>query len=500
LGIAPGVLPPGPLNAITDVAGVKVGHVTLIEGTDVRTGVTAILPHGDNLFQDKVPAGFAVANGFGKLVGSTQLAELGEIETPIVLTNTLAVPAAAEAVIAWTLSQPGNEKVVSVNPIAGETNDSRLNDIRRRSVTPEIVLQAIVNSHAGEVAEGTTGAGTGTVAFGWKGGIGTSSRRLPAALGSYTVGVLVQANFGGVLQVMGLPVGQALGRYYLRDAVSERDAGGSIMIVAATDAPLSDRNLTRLARRAFAGLARTGASFSDGSGDYAIAFSTAEAVRRTPLRRSKPATVTELPNPLVSPLFEAVIEATEEAIYNALCMATTLTGYRGATIEALPLEPIAESIAQRPAQMHPQGGKMRYVFSTTNTTRYRFPTHVNDLVLDRSEATVTEVFIVVLDPGEAPPLHRHPDTEQIFYMLEGEAELRIGADTAERFRVKPGDVVRIPPDTLHMIVNDGATPVRYLSIDAFPGHRPLDEPTWDDHVRGNCAANGWDYDSVRQSR
>ena len=375
LGIAPGILPPGPLNALTDVAGVKVGHVTLIEGTDIRTGVTAILPHGGNLFQDKVPAGIAVANGFGKLVGSTQIAELGEIETPIVLTNTLAVPAAAEAAIAWTLSRPGNEKVVSVNPVAGETNDSRLNDIRRRSVTPEMVLQAIVNSQDGPVAEGTTGAGTGTVAFGWKGGIGTSSRRLPAALGGYTVGVLVQANFGGVLQVLGLPVGQALGRYYLRDVVAEdaavargdadvrgnliapNDADGSVMIVTATDAPLSDRNLARLARRAFAGLARTGASFADGSGDYAIAFSTAEVVRRTPLRRSRLATMAELPNALVSPLFESVIEATEEAIYNALFMATTLTGYRGATVEALPLESLAESLAQRFAQIHPQGGK-----------------------------------------------------------------------------------------------------------------------------------------------
>jgi len=375
LGIAPGILPPGPLNALTDVAGVKVGHVTLIEGTDIRTGVTAILPHGGNLFQDKVPAGIAVANGFGKLVGSTQIAELGEIETPIVLTNTLAVPAAAGAAITWTLSRPGNEKVVSVNPVAGETNDSRLNDIRRRSVTPEMVLQAIVNSQDGPVAEGTTGAGTGTVAFGWKGGIGTSSRRLPAALGGYTVGVLVQANFGGVLQVLGLPVGQALGRYYLRDVVAEdaavargdadvrgnlitpNDADGSVMIVTATDAPLSDRNLARLARRAFAGLARTGASFADGSGDYAIAFSTAEVVRRTPLRRSRLATMAELPNALVSPLFESVIEATEEAIYNALFMATTLTGYRGATVEALPLEPLAESLAQRLAQIHPQGGK-----------------------------------------------------------------------------------------------------------------------------------------------
>ncbi len=244
LGIAPGVLPPGPLNAITDVAGVRVGHFTLIEGDAVRTGVTAILPHGGNLYQDRVPAGLAVGNGFGKLIGGTQLVELGEIETPIVLTNTLAAPQAAEAIIAWTLAQPGNEEIVSVNAVVGETNDSRLNDIRRRSITPEHALQAIENAQDGPIAEGCVGAGTGTVAFGWKGGIGTSSRRLPAAEGGYTSGVLVQANFGGVLQMAGIPVGQALGRYYLRDIVERGDADGSIMIVVATDAPLSDRNLT----------------------------------------------------------------------------------------------------------------------------------------------------------------------------------------------------------------------------------------------------------------
>ncbi len=344
LGIRPGVLPPGPLNAITDVDGVRAGHATLIEGDATRTGVTAILPHGDNLFQDKVPAGLAVGNGFGKLMGSTQLVELGELETPIVLTNTLAVPQAGQAVVAWTLSQPGNAAVVSVNPIVGETNDSRLNDIRHPAVTPDHVLQAIAAAQPGPVEEGTVGAGTGTVAFGWKGGIGTSSRRLPPVLDGYTVGVLVQANFGGVLQMTGVPVGQALGQYYLRDVVERGDADGSIMIVVATDAPLSDRNLTRLARRALAGLARTGAAFSDGSGDYALAFSTAPSVRRTPERRSQLATVTELPNALVSPLFEAAIEATEEAIYNALCMATTLTGYRGMTVEALPLDRVAALI------------------------------------------------------------------------------------------------------------------------------------------------------------
>ncbi len=342
LGLAPGVLSPGPLNAITDVAGVRIGHVTLIAGDAVRTGVTAILPHGGNLYRERVPAGLAVANGFGKLMGGTQVAELGELETPIVLTNTLAVPKAAEAAITWTLAQPGNEAVVSVNPLVGETNDSRLNDIRRRSVTVEHVLHAIETAQDGTVAEGSVGAGTGTVAFGWKGGIGTSSRRLPVALGGYTIGVLVQANFGGVLQMAGAPVGQRLGRYYLREALEAGDADGSIMIIAATDAPLSDRNLTRLARRAFAGLARTGAAFSDGSGDYAIVFSTAEDVRRTPARRDRLTTVAELPNAAMSPLFEAVIEATEEAIYNALCMAVTMTGYRGATVEALPLDHIRQ--------------------------------------------------------------------------------------------------------------------------------------------------------------
>ncbi len=340
LGLAPGVLPPGPLNALTDVAGVRVGHITLIEGDAVRTGVTAILPHGGNLYQDRTPAGLAVGNGFGKLTGSTQVVELGEIETPIVLTNTLAVPQAAEALIAWTLAQPDNEGAVSINPVVGETNDSRLNDIRRRSITPQHVLDALAAAQDGPVVEGCVGAGTGTVAFGWKGGIGTSSRRLPAALAGYTVGVLVQANFGGVLQMGGAPVGLALGRYYLQDVVATGDADGSIMIVIATDAPLSDRNLARLARRALAGLARTGAAMSDGSGDYALAFSTAETVRRTLARRTQLATVTELPNAALSPLFEATIEATEEAIYNALCMATTLTGYRGTTVEALPLAAI----------------------------------------------------------------------------------------------------------------------------------------------------------------
>ena len=339
LGIIPGILLTGPRNAITDVAGVRVGHFTLIEGDSTRTGATAILPHGGNLFQDKVPAGVAVGNGFGKLMGSTQIVELGEIETPIVLTNTLAVPRAADAVLDYTLSQPGNEQVGSVNVVVGETNDGWLNDIRARRLTADEIRIAIEGAAEGDVQEGAIGAGTGTVAFGWKGGIGTSSRVLPKSLGGWTLGALVQSNFGGVLQMAGIPVGQALGQYYLKNALDKGNADGSIMIVLATDAPLSDRNLTRLARRALAGLARTGASFSDGSGDYALAFSTAEAVHRTPVRRSHVTPYPEVPNAQISPLFQAAIEATEEAIYNSLCMAETMAGYRG-TVEALPLEKV----------------------------------------------------------------------------------------------------------------------------------------------------------------
>ena len=336
LGIAPGILPPGEWNAIRDVRGVKVGHVTLIEGDDVRTGVTAILPHDRNIFQEKVPAGIVVGNGFGKLMGSTQVEELGEIETPILLTNTLAVPRAAEAVIDWTLAQEGNQAVQSVNPVVGETNDGTLNNIRRMSVTKEDVLQAMEAASSGPVTEGCVGAGTGTVCFGWKGGIGTSSRILSQNLGGYTLGALVQTNFGGVLQIDGIPVGKKRGRYSLRSELDRSSEDGSIMIVLATDAPLSDRNLKRLARRGLAGLARTGASMTNGSGDYAIAFSTAEEVRRTPERRSQVWAYPEVPNDLISPLFQAAIEATEEAIYNSLCMAETMTGYRGVKVAALP--------------------------------------------------------------------------------------------------------------------------------------------------------------------
>ena len=335
LGINPGILPTGKWNAITDVDGVKVGHVTLIEGDDIRTGVTAILPHDGNLHQEKVPAGIVVGNGFGKSVGSTQVDELGEIETPVVLTNTLSVPRAAEALIDWTLLQPGNEEVRSVNPIVGETNDGVLNNIRKMTVTKDHVLQAITGASTGPVTEGCVGAGTGTVCFGWKGGIGTSSRFLRTKLGGYTLGALVQTNFGGILQIDGIPVGKNLGQHYLKSDLENAD--GSIMIVLATDVPLSDRNLKRLAQRGLAGLARTGASISNGSGDYVIAFSTSKDVRRTPQRRSQVGSYPEVPNDLMSPLFEAAIEAAEEAIYNSLCMAETMTGFRGVTVQALPI-------------------------------------------------------------------------------------------------------------------------------------------------------------------
>jgi D-aminopeptidase len=350
-GIEIGILAPGPLNAITDVAGVRVGHVTLNEGGSVRTGVTAVLPHAGNLYLDKVPAGFAVANGYGKFMGSTQIAELGEIETPILLTNTLNVPEAAAGIVEWTLRQPGNEEVRSVNAVVGETNDGFLNDIRSRPVTRDHALAAIAAARDGPVAEGSVGAGTGTIAFGWKGGIGTSSRRLPPRLGGWTVGVLVQANYGGVLSIAGLPVGQALGQYYLSDALQSAAGDGSVIVVVATDAPLSDRNLERLARRAFLGIARTGSPITNGSGDYAVAFSTHEGVRRTPARRESAAQVEELPNEAVSPLFEAVVEATEEAVVNALFAAEPMEGHRG-RIEALPIERVLQ--LWRDARREPQ--------------------------------------------------------------------------------------------------------------------------------------------------
>ena len=348
VGVAVGVLPTGPLNAITDVDGVLVGHTTLIRGDNVRTGVTAILPHGGNLFREKVPGAVFVSNGFGKLAGSTQVNELGEIETPIILTSTLSVPRVADFVIDYMLALPGNEDVQSINPLVAETNDGYLNDIRGRHISRDDVFSALKSAKSGAVEEGSVGAGTGTVAFGFKGGIGTASRKLPARLGGFTVGVLVQSNFGGVLTINGAPVGRELGRYYLKDeladAASERQPqnqpDGSIIIVIATDAPLDARNLNRMAARAMMGLARTGAAGSNGSGDYAIAFSTAADVRVRPLsqnERNTARSVKTLANDAVSPLFLAVIEATEEAIYNSLFRATTTTG-RGRTVEALPLD------------------------------------------------------------------------------------------------------------------------------------------------------------------
>lgn len=338
-GIAFGVLPTGPLNAITDVAGVKVGQVTLIEGTNVRTGVTAILPHGGNVYQDKVPAGFSVGNAYGKFIGSTQIKELGEIETPILLTNTLNVPEAAAGIIEWTLKQPGNEEVRSVNAVVGETNDGTLNDIRGRHATPANAIAAIDAARTGPVQEGAVGAGTGTIAFSWKGGIGTSSRKLPANLGGWTVGVLVQTNYGGVLQVAGVPVGQALGQYYLKDELSKASGDGSCIVVIATDAPLSDRNLERLAHRGLLGIARTGSPMTNGSGEYAVAFSTNLDVRRTSERRAKPSAIDDLPNDQMSPLFEAAVEAAEEAAINSLFAATPMDG-NGRQIDALPVDQV----------------------------------------------------------------------------------------------------------------------------------------------------------------
>ena len=337
LGIQVGVLPPGPLNAITDVAGVSVGQTTLIKGDSVRTGVTAILPHAGNLFQEKVPGAVFVGNAFGKIIGSTQVNELGEIETPILLTSTLSTSRVADALVTYMIGLPGNEDVQSVNPLVGETNDGYLNDIRSRPIAAEDVLSAIRGAKTGLVEEGCVGAGTGTVAFGFKGGIGTSSRQLPAALGGYTVGVLVQTNFGGILTIAGAPVGRELGNYYLKSAADgDRQANGSIMMVAATDAPIDHRNLSRLAARAMMGLARTGSSGTNGSGDFVIAFSTATGVRiHADRKQDQPRML--LSNEDMSPLFEAVIEATEESIYNSLFLAHDVSG-RGHTVKALPLK------------------------------------------------------------------------------------------------------------------------------------------------------------------
>jgi D-aminopeptidase len=342
LGVVVGVLPPGPLNAITDVPGVRVGQVTLTSGDSINTGVTVVMPGGSNPFRDKVPAAMVVGNGFGKLMGFTQVQELGELESPVVLTCTLCVPRAADATLTYLLGLPGNEAVRSINVVVGETNDGTLNDIRSRPIAERDVLRAISQARPGPVAQGSVGAGRGTMAFGFKGGIGTSSRKLSDRLGGWTIGALVQTNFGGILQIAGAPVGLELGRYYLKEELvpeaGERGRGkgegldspdGSCMIVLATDAPIEHRSLSRLARRALAGLARTGSSMSNGSGDYVIAFSTVPVLRQG----SEP----QVTNEALSPLFEAAIEVTEEAIYNSLFMATTVRGYRG-TATALPLD------------------------------------------------------------------------------------------------------------------------------------------------------------------
>jgi D-aminopeptidase len=336
LGVAPGTLAPGERNAITDVAGVRVGQRTLCEGDGIRTGVTVVLPHGGDPYDERVPAGLFVANGFGKLAGATQVQELGELETPIALTNTLSVPEAAAALIEWTLALPGHHDVRSVNPFVGETNDGVLNDIRARVLRPGHVLEALAAASEGTVDEGCVGGGTGTVALGFKAGIGTASRRAPTPWGEAIVGVLVQANFGGVLRCDGLRVGERLGRVAVRGRGEADGCDGSAMIVVATDAPLSDRNLRRLAVRAMAGMARTGAAFAHGSGDYALAFSTAPEVRRLERGRARERAA-PWPNESLSALAPAAIEATEEAILNALCMAQTTRGHAGSVAPALPL-------------------------------------------------------------------------------------------------------------------------------------------------------------------
>ncbi len=379
LGITPGILSPGALNAITDVEGVLVGHHTLVDGDDTRTGITAILPHHGNMFRERVPAAVYVGNGFGKALGFTQVQELGELETPLALTNTLSIFNAAHGVADYVLNQQGNEDARSVNPVVGETNDGFLNDIRARVINTEHVYKAIESAESGQVAEGNVGAGTGTRALGFKAGIGTSSRQLPESRGGYTVGVLVQSNFGGILTVDGVPVGEELGNHYMSDEVPyevsseieaadtnmgdlnlevepsrqstesvqstdryDYDVDGSIMIVVATDAPVTSRNLRRLAKRAMLGVARTGGFASNGSGDYVIAFSTHADVRRTIDSESDVTEIRERSNSAMSPLFLAAVEATEEAILNSIFMAESMTGHEGRTMEAIPVNEVME--------------------------------------------------------------------------------------------------------------------------------------------------------------
>ena len=345
VGVTIGTMPPGPRNAITDVDGVGVGHATLAEGTRLHTGVTAIVPHAGNLYRQRVPAAIVVGNGYGKLAGITQVQELGELETPILLTGTLSTWKVADATVDWLLRQPGMDNVRSINPVVGETNDGYLSDIRARPLTPALVEQALTHLSHGDVEEGTVGAGAGTVAFGWKGGIGTSSRRLAQGEGGYTVGVLVQSNFGGVLTIAGVPVWRVLpdpaAHARSLKAPPPSSGDGSIMIVVATDAPLDAAQLQRLARRALVGLARTGSVMSNGSGDYVIAFSTARDNRRDPDAAVQPAR--SVAGDATTPLFQATAEATEEAIVNSLFRAQTVHGHRG-TAAALPLQPVIEAL------------------------------------------------------------------------------------------------------------------------------------------------------------
>ncbi len=346
IGITIGILPTGEWNGITDVEGVMVGHTTLITGDSIRTGITVILPHDGNMFREKVPAAIYVGNGFGKLLGVIQVRELGEIETPVALTNTLNVFKVANGLIDYTLSIPENKNVRSINPVVGETNDGGLNDIQKRAVSAEHVFSALKSAKSGPVAEGNVGAGTGTVCFGFKGGIGTSSRKLPENLGGFTVGVLVQSNFGGVLQINGVKVGQKLDRYPYKRQLEQNNGDGSCAIVVCSDAPLSPRNLQRLAKRALLGLARTGGYMSNGSGDYVIAFSTYKSNRKNMQDRTAIQNIDDLSNDRMSPLFLAVVEATEEAIYNSLFKAETMTGFRGKQVKELPLETVIPWLKQ----------------------------------------------------------------------------------------------------------------------------------------------------------
>lgn len=345
-GFPTGIFETGKYNAITDVPGVTVGHVTCIEGDSIRTGVTAIVPHQGNIFSNKVPAAIYVGNGFGKLAGVTQVRELGNIETPVILTNTLSVAAGIEGAIRYTLMQPGCEHERSVNAVVGETNDGHLNDIRQMRVTPQMVIDAITSAHGGPVEQGNVGAGTGTICFGFKGGIGTSSRVLPASLGGYTVGVLAQTNYGGILEIDGVQVGQKLQKHdFINHVRKNENVDGSCMMVVITDAPLDSRNLERVAKRAMMGMAKTGGIASNGSGDYVIALSVAP--ENLIGDKAKLLTTTVLANSQMSPIFAATIEATAEALWNSLFMAESMTGHNGNHVDALPVDQVLEMLRKR---------------------------------------------------------------------------------------------------------------------------------------------------------